>query len=279
MKMNEEEMKTETAADEMQSGLSDAGEKELQEAFAAGNVEQTETLAGLESENWRLHRDTAALIREKIQEKMKDAVEPVKVRASDGSMAESGRVEPGDIEASGETAKSADAVVAPETDGAGPLTRREQRRKEKEAAAAQKAFRKEEESRRRQEAQEEKERQRRLAEEEKERKRYEKKTARSAVRQERRAEVKSLFHTAELVLLAVFILLAVDQAGFYGFLFVWLFVALTAVSAVLFLLGVVRAFRKKRCGIIFFAAIAGIILCTAWFIFLVSSRGLGLMQG
>lgn len=278
MKMNEEEMKTETAADEMQSGLSDAGEKELQEAFAAGNVEQTETLAGLESENWRLHRDTAALIREKIQEKMKDAVEPVKVRASDGSMAESRRVEPGDIGASGETAKSADAV-APETDGAGPLTRREQRRKEKEAAAAQKAFRKEEESRRRQEAQEEKERQRRLAEEEKERKRYEKKTARSTVRQERRAEVKSLFHTAELVLLAVFILLAVDQAGLYGFLFVWLFVALTAVSAVLFLLGVVRAFRKKRCGIIFFAAIAGIILCTAWFIFLVSSRGLGLMQG
>lgn len=275
--MSEREIKTETAADEMRSGLSDAGEKELQEAFAAGDVEQTEPLAGLESENWRLHRDTAALIREKIQEKTEETVESVKVRASEGSMTE-GQAEPGDIGAAGETADSTGAIV-PAADGAGVLTRREQRRKEKEAAAAQKAFRKEEESRRRQEAQEEKERQRRLAEEEKERKRYEKKTARSAVRQERRAEVKSLFHTAELVLLAVFILLAVDQAGLYGFLFVWLFVALTAVSAVLFLLGVVRAFRKKRCGIIFFAAIAGIILCTAWFIFLVSSRGLGLMQG
>lgn len=250
--MNEEEMKTETAADEMQRELSDEGERELQEAFAEGNVEQTETLAGLESENWRLHRDTAALIREKIQEKTDDIV------------------------ASGETAKSADAI-APEADGAGPLTRREQRRKEKEAAAAQQAFRKEEESRRRQETQEEKARQRHLAEEEKERKRYEKKSARSAIRQERRAEVKSLFHTAELVMLVTFVLLAVDQAGLYGFLFVWLFLALTAASVILFLLGVVRAVRKKRCGIIFFAAIAGIILCTAWFIFLVSSRGLGLM--
>lgn len=102
------------------------------------------------------------------------------------------------------------------------------------------------------------------------------KEERQKVRQERRKEASVLLHTAEFVMLAAFIVLAIDQAGLYGFLFVWLFIALMAASVALLLLGILRAVRKKRFGIILFTAIVGIVLCSAWFIFLVFSQGLGL---
>ncbi len=157
-----------------------------------------------------------------------------------------------------------------------PLSGKEKRRQKKEEKEAQKAALKEEAERKKREEEEEKARRKRLAKEERQRVRHEKKEARSTVRGERRKEVSALLHTAEFVMLAVFIVLAVDQAGLYGFLFVWLFIALMAASVALLLLGIVCALRKKRCGIIFFVAIAGILLCSAWFIFLVSSQGLGL---
>lgn len=157
-----------------------------------------------------------------------------------------------------------------------PLSWKERRRKEKDEADAQKVRQKAARERQKQEAREKKECQKRLAKEDKQRKQQEKREAKAVVRQERRKEVKSLWHTAEFALLVTFIVLAIDQAGIYGFLFVWLFVAVMVASIALLLLGIARAIRKKRSGIIFFAAVAGIILCTAWFIFLVSSHGLGL---
>lgn len=159
----------------------------------------------------------------------------------------------------------------PETEGRG-----KELLEAKEAPEAQKAAQKEAKARQKQEALEEKARQKREALEEKLRRRQEKKEAKAVVKQERRKEVKSLLHTAEFAMLVTFIVLAIDQAGIYGFLFVWLFVAVMVASIVLLLLGIVRAVRKKRNGIIFFAAVVGIIVCTAWFIFLVSSQGLGL---
>ena len=46
-------------------------------------------------------------------------------------------------------------------------------------------------------------------------------------------------------MLVTFIVLAIDQVGLYGFLFVWFFIALAAASIVLLLAGLIRAFRKK----------------------------------
>lgn len=191
--------------------------------------------------------------------------------------------------------KTCEAPAAvPAADGEKKLSWKQRRQKEKEEAAARKEEqerlqremqeakerqkREEQEAKERQkrEAQEEKERQKREAEQERQRKRQEKRDARAVVRKERRAEWKSLWHTAEFVMLAVFVILAIDQAGLYGFLFVWLFIAVMAASVALLLLGIVRAIRKKRAGIVFCIAILGIILCAAWFIFLVSSQGLGL---
>lgn len=131
---------------------------------------------------------------------------------------------------------------------------------------------------RRQKKQEEREartRQKRLAQEERQKVLLEKKEAKGIRKQERRAEWKLLLHVAEFVMLLVFVVLAVDQAGIYGFLFVWLFAAVMIASVALLLLGIGRAYRKKGCRIIFSVALLGIILCTAWFIFLVSSYGLG----
>lgn len=168
-----------------------------------------------------------------------------------------------------------------------PLSRKERRQKEKEDKERQKREAQEEKERQKREEQEareqakreeqeEKARQKRLAEEERQRKLHEKREAKAIVKQERRQEWKSLWHTTEFAMLITFIVLAIDQAGLYGFLFVWLFVAVMIASIALLLLGIVRAIRKKRCGIIFFVAVVGIIICTAWFIFLVSSQGLGL---
>lgn len=46
-------------------------------------------------------------------------------------------------------------------------------------------------------------------------------------------------------MLVTFIVLAIDQVGLYGFLFVWFFIALAAASIVLLLAGLIRAFRKN----------------------------------
>lgn len=226
------------------------------------------------AENWRMDRDAAALARQRLQ------------AAGEGECTEQTG-----------TAESAEAITAlPEPEK--NLSRKERRQKEKEDKERQKREEKEEKERQKREAQEEKERrkreeqearerakreaqeekerQKRLAEEERQRKQYEKKAAKAIVRQERRQEWKSLWHTTEFAMLITFIVLAIDQAGLYGFLFVWLFVAVMIASIALLLLGIVRAIRKKRCGIIFFVAVVGILVCTAWFIFLVSSQGLGL---
>ena len=50
------------------------------------------------------------------------------------------------------------------------------------------------------------------------------------------------------------------------------FIALAAASIVLLLAGLIRAFRKKRAGIMILVSLIGIIGCIAWFIFLVSSK-------
>lgn len=291
--MNEEEKKTETAKEETTAEQWDMAEEEMREMFAAGNpdTESGTPLAGLDSGNWRLQRDAAALTREKIQEKAEARGEA----PGGNNMPAAGILPEGQTLEEAVTAETEDTPPIQEAEGlngpkerenkAGaavtadegrPLSRREQRQKNKEEAAAQKKAAKEEEARRKQEEREEKERRNRLAKEEQERKKQEKKEARSLIRQERRSELKSLFRTAELVMLIVFMVLAVDQAGIFGFLFVWLFVAVMAASVALLLLGMVRALGKKRCGIIFLTAIAGIIVCTVWFIYLVSSRGLGL---
>ena len=103
-----------------------------------------------------------------------------------------------------------------------------------------------------------------------------KKDRRIQARQERRKEVRFLWRTIEFVMLVTFIALAIDQVGLYGFLFVWLFIAVAATSLVLLLAGVARAVAKKRTGIILLTALIGIIGSIAWFIFLVSSQGMGI---
>ena len=58
--------------------------------------------------------------------------------------------------------------------------------------------------------------------------RQEKKEYRQGVRQERGQEIRLLWHIVEFVMLVTFIVLAIDQVGLYGFLFVWFFIALAA---------------------------------------------------
>ncbi|MFR3659713.1 MAG: hypothetical protein ACLTWK_15810 [Eisenbergiella sp.] len=106
--------------------------------------------------------------------------------------------------------------------------------------------------------------------------RQEKKDRRAQARQERRREIKALWRTVEFVMLVTFIVLAIDQAGLYGFLFVWLFIAAAAASVVLMLVGVVRALAKKRTGLILLTGLIGIAASVIWFLFLASSQGMGL---
>lgn len=223
---------------------------------AAEAAEGGNAAGASEDENWRMNRDAAALARQKLQ-------------AADGA----GRAEEPDSSLQNPSVQEAEN--APQ-EAEKSLSHRERRQKEKEEKERRRREEQEAKEREKREAQEEKERSRRLAEEERQRKLHEKKEARAVVKQERRQEWKSLWHMAEFAMLVTFIVLAVDQAGLYGFLFVWLFVAVMIASIALLLLGIVRAVRKKRCGIIFFVAVVGIIACTAWFIFLISSQGLGL---
>lgn len=215
--------------------------------------------------NWRMERDAAALARQKLQAAEEtDGEEAVQPSPDDGkalSWKERLQKEREEKERQKREAQEEKA---------------RQRREEQEAKERQKREAQEAKEREKREAQEEKARQKREAEEERQRKRHEKKEARAVVRQERRQEWKSLWHMVEFAMLVTFIVLAIDQAGLYGFLFVWLFAAVMIASVALLLLGIVRAIRKKRCGIIFVVAVLGIIACTAWFIFLVSEQGLGL---
>ena len=173
------------------------------------------------------------------------------------------------------------AVVPPQPDE--PLSGKELRRQKKEAAAAQKAEAAAQKAREKAEAEAQKAREKAEAEAQKARekeeslavklqRRQEKKEYRQGVRQERGQEIKLLWHIVEFVILVTFIVLAIDQAGLYGFLFVWFFIALAAASIVLLLAGLIRVFRKKRAGIMILVSLIGIIGCIAWFIFLVSSK-------
>lgn len=131
-------------------------------------------------------------------------------------------------------------------------------------------------ARRRKEERLQKEQQRQAALDLKLRTKQEKKDRRMQDRQERRREVRFLWRTVEFVMLVTFIALAIDQAGLYGFLFVWLFIAVAAASVVLMLAGVIRALAKKRTGLILLTGLIGIIASAAWFLFLASSRGIGI---
>ena len=168
------------------------------------------------------------------------------------------------------------AIVTPQptsgVDSEKPLSGKEQRRQKKEAAAAQKAEAAAQKAREKAEAEAQKARQKEESLAVKLQRRQEKKEYRQGVRQERGQEIKLLWHIVEFVMLVTFIVLAIDQAGLYGFLFVWFFIALAAASIVLLLAGLIRALRKKRAGIMILVSLIGIIGCIAWFIFLVSSK-------
>ncbi|MDO4292282.1 MAG: hypothetical protein Q4C65_03525 [Eubacteriales bacterium] len=135
---------------------------------------------------------------------------------------------------------------------------------------------KEEKRQQRELAKEEKRLQKQEAREQKLQARQERREHRQLVRKERRHEWSLLWKTAEFVMLIAFAVLAIDQAGLYGFLFVWLFVGLAAASVGVLLVGLAQAVMRKRSGILLLAALIGIIGCLAWFVFLVSERGLGL---
>lgn len=115
-----------------------------------------------------------------------------------------------------------------------------------------------------------------LKAEEKQIKKVEKKEAKAIVKKERIHEVRQLIRVAEAAMLITFIVLAIDQVGLYGFVTVWMFIAVMIASVAVLLLGIIRSMRQRRSGIIFFVAVVGIILCAAWFIFLILSQGLGI---
>ena len=176
-----------------------------------------------------------------------------------------------DLQSSGDQAADAQssAVVPLQPDK--PLSGKELRRQKKEAAAAQKAEAAAQKAREKAEAEAQKARQKEESLAAKLQRRQEKKEYRQGVRQERGQEIRLLWHIVEFIMLVTFIVLAIDQVGLYGFLFVWFFIALAAASIVL-LAGLIRAFRKKRAGIMILVSLIGIIGCIAWFIFLVSSK-------
>lgn len=102
------------------------------------------------------------------------------------------------------------------------------------------------------------------------------KTQRSAVWLERRRELSLLSHLFTSVMLLSFVVLAIDQVGVYGFLGVWLFIALMAASVAVLIAGVIRVTKQKRGGILIGTAVIGILLCAAWFIYLFFAQGFGI---
>ena len=112
--------------------------------------------------------------------------------------------------------------------------------------------------------------------EEKRQRRQKKRERRAQTKAERREEIRSMTGLTGFVLLAVFVWLAIDQAGLYGFLLVWLFFGVAAASLALLFLGIWRGVRRKRCGMVFLFSLLGIIASVAWGAFLSTSWGLGL---
>ncbi len=230
----------------------------------------------------RQERDAGAMARERLMEKKEEnregaeAVSPddgaagggVQLAAA-GPAADSGQAE----ELSGEQAQKTDRGQARRE---AKEARERAKQEEKEARARAKQEAEEAKARAKREAQEEKERSKRQAKEERQQQKSDKKARKTAARQERVQEVKSIIRTAEFMMLLVFLILAIDQAGLYGFLFVWLFIAVLAASVGVFLLGIVRKVRKKRSGIVFFVSILGMLLCTAWLLFLYFSHAFGI---
>ena len=157
-----------------------------------------------------------------------------------------------------------------------PLTRRQLRAKARLEKAAQKEEQKEAARQKQQLLREEKARAMDRKRGEKRQRRQEKRERRAQIRAERREEIRSLTGFAGFAMLVVFALLAVDQAGLYGFLFVWLFLGVAAASVALLLLGILRAVRRKRCGIVFLLSLIGIAASIVWGAFLSAPWGLGL---
>ena len=206
---------------------------------------------------------------EEEKNNVENSAEPIGDQAAD---AQSSGDQAADLQSSGDQAADAQssAVVPPQPDK--PLSGKELRRQKKEAAAAQKAEAAAQKAREKAEAEAQKARQKEESLAAKLQRRQEKKEYRQGVRQERGQEIRLLWHIVEFVMLVTFIVLAIDQVGLYGFLFVWFFIVLAAASIVLLLAGLIRAFRKKRAGIMILVSLIGIIGCIAWFIFLVSSK-------
>lgn len=150
---------------------------------------------------------------------------------------------------------------------------RTQRAEEK---AAEKAQRAEEKAAAKVQKAEQKAEQKTQARHQKAEAKQEKKNQRSLVWQERRRELNLLTHIFSFVMLIAFIILAIDQVGVYGFLGVWLFIALMAASVAVLLAGIWRTVKQKRGGILIGAAVVGILLCAGWFIYLFFAQGAGL---
>ena len=209
----------------------------------------------------REERDAGALIRQRMQEKQEEGARETGPAGTEPEAAAA--AVPGDAKAP-MAAPAAGEKPAEETEPAAP-TKRELRARERQERAAGKKEKREAALRLRQARQEEQRLQKR-----------ERREQREQARAERRQEIRSLTGLAGFVLLAVFALLAIDQAGLYGFLFVWLFFGVAAVSAALLFLGIFRAVRRKRCGIVFFLSLLGMLVTAVWAAFLSSSWGLGL---
>ena len=209
----------------------------------------------------REERDAGALIRQRMQEKQEEGARETGPAGTEPEAAAA--AVPGDAKAP-MAAPAAEEKPAEETEPAAP-TKRELRARERQERAAGKKEKREAALRLRQARQEEQRLQKR-----------ERREQREQARAERRQEIRSLTGLAGFVLLAVFALLAIDQAGLYGFLFVWLFFGVAGGSAALLFLGIFRAVRRKRCGIVFFLSLLGMLVTAVWAAFLSSSWGLGL---
>ncbi len=169
---------------------------------------------------------------EEEKNNVENSAEPISVQAAD-------------LQSSGDQAADAQssAVVPLQPDK--PLSGKELRRQKKEAAAAQKAEAAAQKAREKAEAEAQKARQKEESLAAKLQRRQEKKEYRQGVRQERGQEIRLLWHIVEFIMLVTFIVLAIDQVGLYGFLFVWFFIALAAASIVLLLAGLIRVVSQK----------------------------------
>ena len=248
------------------------------QALEAQKTAGTEN-AGSETAPDRQERDAGAMARERLMEKKEEGTGA----APSGGVAAGGDAQPsamGSAAVSGQAeetpAEQAQKVDRGQARREAKEARERAKREEKEAKARAKQEAEEAKARAKREAQEEKERSKQQAKEERQQQKSDKKARKTAARQERVQELKSIVRTAEFVMLVVFLILAIDQAGLYGFLFVWLFIAVLAASVAVFFLGIVRKVRKKRSGIVFFVSILGMLLCTAWLLFLYFSHAFGI---